>query len=107
MLLRHIAVMLLASILAIFCIHPFGWLLHGFGWIYNIISSMLAQIIASGEIGTMLRRVIALMFIPVAGGVVISACYYTVRGRAMQDPYYFMWVLWTIMATLIALHFQS
>jgi len=65
------------------------------------ISQLLLQVFAGGEIGSIIRNLIAMLAMPIALASIPAAVYWLSKRRMF--PYFFhcVWVLWLIQTTAI------
>lgn len=79
-----------------------AWLVEGHAWI----SQSLMQVFSGGEVGSVLREMIALLVIPVLAGLVPSLIYWAVKRSWLPCFMYIVWIVWLIQASAVIIQYK-
>jgi hypothetical protein len=101
--LRHILALIIFSIVVILFRAQFGEFLHFVGYWHTWLGSKLLMIFSTSNTGELISHVLALVFIPIIISLIPAFIFWVFRRREMPYMVTVTWVLWIILATIIAL----
>lgn len=102
--LRHIALLILLSIIAIFLLHEIGLLLNILVYLHNMIAHFLSGIFSNSTIGKLFSRAISLMLAPIIITALPGFIYWLLTRRELNYVYLFAWIVWIMLVTCLAVH---
>jgi len=102
--LRHIALLILLSIIAIFLLHEIGLLLNILVYLHNMIAHFLAGIFSNSSMGKLLSRAISLMLTPLIITALPGFIYWLLARRELDYVYLIAWIVWVMLVTCLAFH---
>lgn len=74
---------------------------------HDWISQLLTEVFSGGQVGNMLRGLIALLSVPVLVGLVPALIYYAIRRNWFPYFMQIVWVVWLIQAGALIVMFKE
>ncbi len=102
--LRHIASLVLLSVVAIFLLHEIGLLLNILVYLHGIISHFLDQIFSNSALGRLFSHAIGLMLTPIIITAIPGFIYWLITRRELNYVYLIAWLVWIMLVTCLAFH---
>jgi hypothetical protein len=103
MVLKHILVLLILSILFVFCLPYFHqaaeWLVYAHTWI----SDQLKQVFTVGQSGNIARQLIALLALPILCGLIPAILFWIVRRQWSPVFLSIIWIVWLLEIGVLAM----
>lgn len=101
--LKLVASIIIASLIALILEPYLSIVLHWLVQLHHFIYEQLSVVFSSGKVGTILRNIVTLLFIPFIASGIPTLCYYLVYRKRM--PYFneVTWAVWIVMATIVLL----
>ncbi len=96
---------LIALSVAIILFMPYAQ--HGVEWILtaqNWVSELLTQVFSGGPAGDLTRKLLALLAIPIAIGLVPVIIFWLTRHRWFPYFMHIVWVIWLIQTAALVIH---
>lgn len=102
--LRHIALLILLSIIAIFLLHEIGLLLNILVYLHSLISHFLSGIFSNSAVGKLFSHAISLMLAPIIITALPGFIYWLLTRRELNYVYLIAWIVWIMLVTCLAFH---
>ncbi len=102
--LRHIALLILLSIIAIFVLREIGMLLNILVYLHGLIAHFLSGIFSNSTIGRLFSGAISLMLTPIIITALPGFIYWLITRRELHYIYLIAWVVWIMLITCLAFH---
>lgn len=102
--LKHFIILILISVIVILLAPYLAQALHADVVAYNWISGKLIKVFAGSEIGTWLRKLIALLIIPIIIGLIPALIYWLVKRHWPTFFIGIVWIAWIVHATVWVMH---
>lgn len=101
--LKHILALITLSIIVILFLPQFAVCLHYIGQFHSWVAELLLNVFSSSEVGRLITRVLALLLIPLIIALFPAFLFWVARRREMPHLATVTWILWVMLATIIAL----
>jgi hypothetical protein len=104
---KHIAAIILLSILVILTMAHVQLILNGLLAAHAWVSTTLTQVFSGGPAGDLTRQLIALLCLPLLIGLIPVSIYWL--ARRSWFPYFmtFVWVTWLVEVTALVILYKS
>jgi len=97
LMIKHILLLVIFSILAVFFKDQLVYVLHGLLFLHNEIANGLGVIFSNDSVGMVLQAVIALLLIPIFIGVVVSLVHWMFKHTLYPRIMEVIWIAWAIL----------
>lgn len=103
MLIKHIAALILLSLLMLLAGNFFTSLLNEIMQLHHWFAKELSHIFTSQEAGRWLRDLLAMLALPALAGLIPCGIYWSLKRKYMPYTLYVIWLVWIIQAVAILL----
>lgn len=97
MMIKHLVVLIVFSILAVFFKDQLVYVLHGLLYIHNAIADGLGLIFSNDSAGQILQAVIALLLIPIVIGAAVTLVHWLFKHVMYPHTMEVIWIAWAIL----------
>ena len=97
MLIKHILLLIVFSILAVFFKDQLVYVLNGLLYVHNMIANGLGDVFSGDSTGVILQAVIALLLIPIVVGVVVSLIHWMFKHALYPHTMEVIWIAWAVL----------
>lgn len=96
---KHLVSMILLSLVILLFAHQTTRFLAEMNYFHHIVATKLASIFSHGSIGTLIRRIISLIVLPVALAGFPALGYWLIKRQPMPYFIHTVWISWIVLMT--------
>lgn len=100
--LKHILLLILASLVAILFFHPLAIFLHSIVFLHNEIIRFLGNIFSNDLWGILAKQTLGLVLIPLIVAAIPAFIYWLYSRKQWHYFYSLLWVVWVMIVICIA-----
>ncbi len=101
---RNAILMIILSIVIVMLLHEFEIVVQFIYFSMHEISKVTSVIFSNKQISTISAKMVLLILSPAIVGVIIGGIYYGIRKKKLPGLTYIVWIVWIILATLLAVN---
>jgi hypothetical protein len=100
--LKHILLLILASLVAVLFFHPLAIFLHSIVFLHNEIIRILGSIFSNDVWGILAKQTIGLVLIPLIVAAIPAFIYRLYSHKEWHYFYAFLWIVWVMIVICVA-----
>ncbi len=97
MLIKHLLILIVCSVLAVFFKNQLVHVLNGLLYLHNAIANGLSDVFSSDDLGKILQAVIALLIIPLIVGIAVSFIHWMMKHTYYPYTMQIIWIAWAVL----------